>query len=303
MKAHSVCPRWNALLPARFVGPALAAVPFATAIFALGFAPMPARAESSAITPRAPIVLYDSEARNDLGAFYTWLAKFGRDHDPDHVFTIVDRIDGAPAIRISGQHWGGIVTKSDYTDYRVVADYRWGNVTWGERRNKARDSGILLHLSGEDGNNNKNFHGAWTRSVECQLLEGGTDDIWLVNGYDRDRAEPTSPRLTIAVKPGTRVWDPDGTPTEFNLGRIAWRRIDPEWQPVLGFRGRHDVEKPVGEWNRVEAVCAGGDVTYFLNGEKVNEGRHGTFTAGRLLFQSEGAEIFFRHIELQPLRP
>lgn len=303
MKTHMRSLKWSALLTARFVEPALAAMPFAVAIFALGLAPAPARAEPPAITPHAPILLYDSHAKHDLAAFYTWLGKYGRDRDPDCVFSLVDHIDGARAIRISGQYYGGLVTRESYTNYRVVAEYRWGNVTWGERKNKARDSGILLHLSGEDGNNNKNFHGAWTRSVECQLLEGGTGDIWLVNGYDRDRPEPTSPRLTIAVKPGTRVWDPDGTPTEFNLGRIAWRGIDPEWQPVLGFRGRHDVEKPVGEWNRIEAVCAGGDVTYFLNGEKVNEGRHGSFTAGRLLFQSEGAEIFFRHIELQPLRP
>ena len=70
---------------------------------------------------------------------------------------------------------------------------------------------------------------------------------------------------------------------------------------MLGFRGAKDVEKPVGEWNRLEAICEGGDVTYFVNGVKVMEGRNGSFSSGKLLFQSEGAEIFFRLIELQPL--
>jgi hypothetical protein len=311
MSSMTVFPRWGALSPTRFVGASLAdargrrpAAPLrkiSRALLALAFTAAPARAQPSAIAPEKPILLYSNTAKNDLTAFYTWTNKHGRDSDPDRVFTIVDQVDGAPAIRISGQHWGGIVTRADYTNYRLVAEYRWGAVTWGERKNKARDSGILFHLNGEDGNNNKNFRGAWTRSVEYQILEGGTGDLWLVNGYDRDRPEPTSPTLTVAVQPGARAWDPAGTPTEFKLGRIAWRRIDPDWKPVLDFRGRHDVEKPVGQWNRIELICAGGDVTYFLNGEKVNEGRNGSFKVGRILFQSEGAEIFFRRIELHPL--
>jgi hypothetical protein len=258
-------------------------------------------ADAPAIVPREPIVLFNGK---DLSPFYTWLARFGRDQDPERVFTVVDQIDGAPAIRISGQFYGGIVTRATYANYRLVAEFRWGLVTWGDRKNKARDSGVLLHLQGDDGNNAKNFRGAWSRSVEFQILEGGTGDIWLVNGYERDQPEPISPRLTIAVRRGPQpwpIWDAHGTATEFKLGRIAWGGIDPDWKPDLGFRGRHDAEKPLGEWNRLEAICAGGDLTYFVNGTKVNEGRNGTFTEGRLLFQSEGAEIFFRRIELHPL--
>lgn len=272
-------------------------------LLTLAIAPAAFPASSAPITPREKIVLYHSAAKHDLASFYTWTNKQGRDSDPDRVFTLVDQIDGAPAIRISGQHYGGIVTHGSYTNYRLIAEYRWGAVTWAPRKDKARDSGILFHLSGEVGNNNKNFRGAWTRSVEYQILEGGTGDLWLVNGYDRGKPEPTSPTMMIAVKPGQRVWDPAGTPTEFKLGRIAWGGIDPNWKPDLNFRGRNDVEKPVGQWNRIELICSGGDVTYFLNGQKVNEGRNGSYTAGPLLFQSEGAEIFFRLIELHPLQP
>jgi hypothetical protein len=62
------------------------------------------------------------------------------------------------------------------------------------------------------------------------------------------------------------------------------------------------VEKPVGQWNTVEAICDGGNVTYLLNGVKVNEGRDGSMKEGRILIQSEGAEVFFRRIELHPLQ-
>lgn len=253
------------------------------------------------ITPRETIVLFDGKTKKDLSAFYTWLPKFGR-QDPDKVFTVVDQIDGAPAIRSSGQHYGGIVTKANYTNYKLVAEFRWGLVTWAPRTNRTRDSGILLHAQGEDGNSRKNFDGPWPRSVEFQIIEGGTGDVILVNGYDRGSDQVIAPKLTAKVAANEKNWDPNGTPKEFSKGRIDWQYRDLGWKDVLGFRGAKDVEKPVGEWNRLEAICEGGDVTYFVNGVKVMEGRNGSFKSGKLLFQSEGAEIFFRLIELHPLK-
>lgn len=251
----------------------------------------------AAIVPKETISLFNGK---DLSSFYTWLAKFGH-ADPDRVFTVVDNIDGGPAIRSSGQHYGGIVTRSNYANYKLVAEFRWGLLTWEPRKSRTRDSGILLHCQGEDGNAQKTFKGSWPRSVEYQIIEGGTGDIILVNGFDRGVAAAIAPLLTVPVRPGTRIWDPAGTPTEFNKSRVDWQYRDPNWKDVLGFRGAKDVEKPAGEWNLIEAICRGGDVTYFLNGIKVNEGTNGTFREGKLLFQSEGAEIFFRRIELQPL--
>jgi hypothetical protein len=251
------------------------------------------------ITPREKITLFNGK---DLSAFYIWLPTFGNT-DPDHVFTVVDRIDGAPAIRISGKHWGGLVTKQTYANYKLVAELRWGLATWAPRADRARDAGILLHCQGDDGNAAKNFKSPWLRSVEYQIIEGGTGDIILVNGYDRGSDTLYAPRLTAPVREG-KVWDPvGGTVTELNEGRIDWQYRDPAWKDVLGFRGAKDVEKPWGEWNRIEAIVSGGDVTYFLNGVKVNEGRNGSFRSGKLLVQSEGAEIFFRLIELHPLAP
>ena len=61
-------------------------------------------------------------------------------------------------------------------------------------------------------------------------------------------------------------------------------------------------DEPMRRLRHIEAIVEGGNFTYFLNGVKVNGGRDGAFKAGKLLFQSEGAEIFFRRIELQPLR-
>ena len=264
------------------------------------FAPALPAQSPAPITPRETIVLFNGR---DLTNFYTWEAKHGRE-DPDKVFTVVDQIDGAPAIRMSGQHYGGIVTKQRYKNYRLVAEFRWGDVTWEPRKNRTRDSGILLHCQGEDGNYQKDFKAPWMRSVEYQFIEGGTGDLIIVGGYDRGGTEPIYPKLRAKVTPGTKLWNPEGTLTEFGRGknRVDWRYKDPQWKDVLGFRGARDVEKPVGQWNRVEVVCDEGSLSYFLNGEKVNEMQDSTFTEGSILFQSEAAEIFFRTIELHPLK-
>ena len=38
-----------------------------------------------------------------------------------------------------------------------------------------------------------------------------------------------------------------------------------------------------------------------VNGKVANEGRGSNLTRGKILFQSEGAEVFFRNMELRPL--
>jgi hypothetical protein len=149
------------------------------------------------------------------------------------------------------------------------------------------------------------------RSVEFQIIEGGTGDLLLVGGFDRPGAARVSPTMTIPVRqvavPGkannfSNHWDPHGTPKPFTGGRINWYGRDPKWSGELGCRGPQDVEKPVGQWNRLEAICDGGDVAFFVNGIQVNSGTNGSHRSGPLLFQSEGAEIFYRNIELHPLK-
>ena len=61
------------------------------------------------------------------------------------------------------------------------------------------------------------------------------------------------------------------------------------------------MEKPDGQWNKLDAFCQGDSLVYMVNGVVVNKAAGSTLKAGRLLFQSEGAEVFFRRIELQPL--
>jgi hypothetical protein len=64
----------------------------------------------------------------------------------------------------------------------------------------------------------------------------------------------------------------------------------------------NELEKPQGEWNLVDLIADGDKVTYKVDGKVMNEGTGANPSRGRILFQSEGAEVFFRNIELRPLR-
>jgi hypothetical protein len=249
------------------------------------------------VNPTKTIHLFNGK---DLTNFYTWLVDY-KYEDPDKVFSVVEHIDGAPAIRISGQHWGSLITKQQYANYRLVVEFRWGVLTWAQRKYGVRDSGILVHAQGRDGNSRPNFNGPWMRSIECQVGEGITGDFIVVRGYD-ENGRRTVPSLTVRVRKaanGQYYYDPAGQPTV--MTRVNWSGQDPEWKDVLGFRGKNDLENPFGEWTRLEVMCEGDSVTNIVNGKIVNMGTGSGVTKGKIMFQSEGAEVYLRRVDLEPL--
>jgi hypothetical protein len=238
----------------------------------------------------------------DLTNFYTWLVD-DKYQDPDRVFT-VDMVDLAPAIRVSGLKYGAFITKEEFSNYHLVAEYSWGTATWGGRKARTKDSGILLHCQGPDGNTGRDFNGPWMLSQECQIIQGGTGDFILVGGHDKDGNRIT-PKLTVTAskdRDGENIYDPKAKPTEFQGGRINWFGRDPDWADVLNFRGKQDVETPGNGWTRVEVICKDDSITNIVNGVVVNKGTKSSLTKGKIIFQSEGAELYFRKIELTPLR-
>ncbi len=266
------------------------------ALLALGLAAVP----TSAGGVSKPIKLFNGK---DLTNFYTWLGapqgskeRFGKNNDPEKVFTVEKGM-----IRVSGKVYGGLATEKEYENYRLVVEFKWGEKTWPPREKRARDSGILLHCVGEDGA----AGGVWMESIECQMIEGGTGDFILVRGKETPRLTVTADFKSTKVSGPKRkeaYYDPKGKPTPFTGGRINWYARDVEWADQLGFRGKEDVEHPVGEWNTLECVCAGDRITNILNGKVVNAGTGASHRRGKILFQSEGAELFFRRIELQPVK-
>ena len=119
-----------------------------------------------------PGVTHLLNGRN-LDSFYTVVEGEGTNNDPDNVFSLVDGM-----LRISGQHYGYLATKKEYADYRLVAEFKWGDVTWAPRQFKARDGGILVNALGNGQ--------ATPTAIECQIIEGGTGSIVVVAGGGLD---------------------------------------------------------------------------------------------------------------------
>ncbi len=278
--------------------PRLLALPILVASVALsGFSGIE-RLPPLATAPSSPFRLFDGTS---LANFDTWLV----DHhgtDPAGVFTVVNSVDGAPAIRISGRFFGGLITKQSYRDYRLIVEYRWGGPTWAPRATAARDSGLLLHAQGRPGSSSPDFNGPWLRSLEFQIIEGGVGDILVLPGYS-DAGVFVQNSLKVRTRTdrdGEDVFDPHGVPKVFSSARINWWGRSEDWEDRLGFRGPQDVDSPGLDWTRLEAVAEKGSLRYYVNGRLVNAATDASVTEGKIMIQSEGAEIYIRRVELQP---
>ena len=226
----------------------------------------------------------------DLSGFYTFIKDRGRDQDPEKVFTV-----NGGLLRISGQEWGCVTSADEYENYRLIVEFKWGELTHAPRVAAARDSGVLVHSVGADGA----YGGAWMHSIECQVIEGGTGDV-IVVGDGSDQFKVTCP-AAAELSGGCPVFQPDGKPVTIKEGRMNWYGRDPDWKDVKGFRGKQDVEKPAGEWNLYECIAEGDTLTLLLNGVVVNKCFDVRPRKGRIQIQSEGAEIFVRRVDVVPL--
>ena len=237
----------------------------------VGFGGMAARAgDKPPIPSHGPAeALFDG---HDLNAFDSFLKTKGLNSDPEHVFTVEHG-----AIHISGTEMGYLITKQPFHDIYLRAEFKWGEGTYGERAGKARDSGILYDVQGEQK--------VWPRSIEFQITEGGTGDFWLTDG------------AALTGRDGKRVTGPPGS-------SVMIPRFDKApAENVTGFRSpTGEVERPRGKWNVLELVTQGDTVRQYVNGKLVNEGTDPFPKDGKILFQSEGAEVYFRDIKLYPLQ-
>jgi len=226
----------------------------------------------------------------DLTGLYSWLRK-SKYEDPLKVFTVENNL-----LRISGEDFGYIATRGEYQDYHLTVEYKWGSRTYGSKT--VRNSGILLHALGPDGN-----HSPWMASIECQVAQGCAGDFIVIGGKYEDGAviPVTITSETVLGPDGRTRWKKGGTKTVYSGKQFWWSQHDPEFQELIDTRGRFDVESPLGEWTRVECICNQDRITVVVNGAVVNECFDVFPSKGKILLESEGFEIYFRRFELRPL--
>jgi hypothetical protein len=222
-------------------------------------------------------------ARDEDG---TYLEPIGLNNDPLNVFSVVNE-EGAPAIRISGEVFGILVTEKEFENYHLSVEFKWGQEKYPPRRTQKRDSGILYKSVGPEGA----WGGVWMKSLECQVQEGDCGDYISVDTVLADIRGGYDP---------VKQWDfysPDSAILTFSPSRSYCHK-------------NQDYENPTGEWNTMEIFTVGSNSVHVVNG-KVNmrisnsrqilEGREVPLTRGKIQLQSEGAEIFYRNIRLRPI--
>ena len=231
----------------------------------------------------------------DLSGWTTWISmqptspnmetptsSRGLDNDPRKVFSVVDGM-----LRVSGEEWGAVTTVGEYENFHLKLEYKWGSKKWAPRLDLPRDSGLLYYVVGPEGAQS----GHWARSHEAQIQEGDTGDYHSLDG------------VTVDAHVG-----------DANEGDWKFYRYEPSLPLRTGLKARilkrGNPEKPSGEWNTLEVIADGKTLIHIVNGVEVLRvenprqnvgGKMVPHTRGKFSLQSEGAETFYRNIQVKPL--
>lgn len=220
----------------------------------------------------------------DLSGFYTFVNREPRNVDPDGYYKVTDgmiHVLGIPATE-ARKEFGFFATEKSYSNYHLRAQYKWGKTKFAPRLTQPRDSGVLFHMNDTDR--------IWPRSIECQVQEGDTGEMIIVG----NNLEVTIPTKARGNNANQRMFDPAGTPTAVNRGRVY----------------KQPVADKLDDWNTVEVITRGDSAVHIVNGVvmmsitnmKMTDTNQ-PLTSGRIVFQAEGAELFYRNIEIRGLKP
>src|SRR5262245_1887013 len=165
-----------------------------------------------------------------------------------------------------------MATQREYGNYWLRLKYRWGQKRFAPRAFDKRDAGILYHIVGPDL--------IWPRSVESQIQEGDTGDIFLVDGTGAATTVDPTVRLP------ERQYLAGGEPYSQVDGRIV----------------KSSTEDSPTEWNQTQIVVTGTESAHIVNGvvvartsdlsqpDPARPSQRIPLDHGRILLQAEGAE-------------
>lgn len=163
-----------------------------------------------------------------------------------------------------GTPGGHLITDKIYKNYRIEVQYRFAA--------KPGNCGVLVHASTP-----RALYGMFPKSIEVQMEHTMAGDFWCIE------EDITVPDMETRRGPKEN-WGINGD----KLRRI--RRLVQE------------VEKPVGEWNKMVIECLNNEVKVWVNDTFVNHGTNCTVSSGQIALQAEGSEVEFRKVDLTPIK-
>ena len=114
--------------------------------------------------------------------------------------------------------------------------------------------------------------------MECQIIEGGCGDFIMVGG----RGKPSLTCETRIGPDGQPYYEKGGKPVTTQLRPVQLVGPRPDGRTSSASAAARDVEKPAGEWNRMEVICDGDTITNIVNGYVVNVGTKSSLTKGKI---------------------
>ncbi len=218
----------------------------------------------------------------NFDGWYTFLPSTGKNSDPKKVFKMENGMVHILDIPESDekQEFGYLSTEKEFSNCRLRVEYKWGTKRFVPNDINKRDSGFLYFFNGPDK--------IWPRALEFQIQETDTGDLWILDGM----------KITTKIETeGLPMYVLSGPLRTQNRGRII----------KFG-----DFEDRNG-WNQLELILDGDKITQIVNGRAVmrawdikqpspqDPNQDIPVTSGRLMLQAEGAEVWFRNLQMKRL--
>ena len=154
---------------------------------------MPTGKPSTFLPTAQPSFVFDGK---DLNQFDTFLRSDGLNSDPNHVFTVEHGV-----VHVSGTEFGYIITKQEFQNYYLKAEFKWGKGTFRPRAGPGSRRRRLYNIQEQES--------VAPNTIEFQINEGCTGDFWMTDGAaltGKDGPvrvtgpEATRPRSTASTK-------------------------------------------------------------------------------------------------------
>jgi hypothetical protein len=182
-------------------------------------------------------------------------------------------------------------TEQNYSNYVLHLEYKWGDKKFSPRMARLKDAGIVFHTY-------QDVEHSWPRGIECQIEDSDVADLWLISS----RADVATKTSGYQPKPdplqdGAAYYDPEGQSRTYG-----------DHGKYVRIRHAADLEHP--GWNSVDVVVRGDSAVYLVNGQvdmritnmkKWDNGQWVRLDKGKILFQAEYSEVYYRNIKIRPV--
>jgi len=216
------------------------------------------------------------------------IAPIGFNQKGYDVFTLIEE-NKEPVIKISGEIYGCLVSKEEYSNYHLKLKVKWGDKKWDPRKQLLKDSGIMYHSIGPIG---EDYWRSWMLSQEFQIMEGHMGDFWSQKTSAIDIRAYIPESVMCSVADESQPFIPFG------------------YREKTGFCMRSANYEIANEWNDIDLICYNGRSLHIVNGNVVmilensryfENGNSLPLIKGKIQIQSEAAEVYYKDINIREL--